>query len=157
MSEYEDRLEQQARQYIARSPLSLNDARELLILSAASCCRTAHYYFDSHLDDPDLLDNLFATIRDADGFFSGDARIQAAHYLRSFESQLLHARSEDLLALYDIEDGEGAGGSLRPLLALCLAHGEVHGGRERVTRDLDPRLHNNSFFEDALRVYDQVV
>lgn len=155
MNEYEDRLEQQARQYVAKAPLSLGDTRQLLVLSAATCCRTAQHYFNSRLSDPDLLDKLLATVRDVDGFFSGDARIQAAHYLRSFDRNLLHARSRELLALYDKEDGEGAGGCLRPLLALSLTRGRSHGGRERIVRDLDPQLLHNVFFEDALRDYDQ--
>ena len=156
MSEYEDSLQRQAQQYVARAPLNLGDTRELLVLSAATCCYAAHDYFTSRLGDPVLIDHLLATIRDADGFFSGDARIQAAHYLRSGDSLLLQARSEELLAIYDAEDGEGAGGCLRPLLALSLSRGRIHGGRERVARDVDPGRYNNGLFEDALREYDQL-
>ena len=120
MSEYEDRLEQQARQYVAKIPLSFHDTRELLILSAANCCHTAHAYFDSHLSDLELLDCLLSIISDADGFFSGDARRRAAYYLGRFDPALLNAHSDDLLSLYDAEDGEGAGGCLRGLLLTLL-------------------------------------
>ncbi|MES2595364.1 MAG: hypothetical protein V4662_08520 [Verrucomicrobiota bacterium] len=156
MNDYVAGLEQQAQQYAATLTPSLTDTRELLILSAAKSCVTAHRYFETRLSDSALLEHLLATVRDADGYFSGDARIQASFYLGQFAPSLLASHSSELLALYDAEDGEGAGGCMRGLLARALAAARVPGGRERILSDSDPERPDNWLFVEAIDTYDQV-
>ena len=154
MNDYAARLEEQASIYASKAHPSLSDTRELLILSAATCCSTAHQYFEARLHDPHVFQHLIATIGDSDGFYSGDARIQAAFYLPRFDANLLRSHSHELLALYDAEDGEGAGGCLKGLLSRSLAAARVHGGRERILRDMYQTRSNNAFFVESLAVYD---
>ncbi len=152
-SDYAKYLEEQAARHAARSPITLDVVRQLLILSAATPCRTAQHFFETRFNELTILDFILDTIEDADGFFSGDARIQAAFYLGQIEPALLLGRSGRLISLYDAEDGEGAGGCLRPLIALALGRAKVGGGRERILADRDPGRFNNDHFERALRLY----
>lgn len=153
VDDYEMQVQQQAKLYASKSAPSLDEIRELLILSCSKCCTTAHEYFEARLHDRALLGHLLATIRDADDFHSGDARIEAAFYLGKFDPELLHEHSQTLLELYDAEDGEGPGGCLRGLLALSLAAGKVAGGQERVVRDLAGRYFDRPFFAEAIQKY----
>jgi hypothetical protein len=152
-SDYAKNLEEQAAAHAARSPVTIDVVRQLLILSAAAPCKTAQHFFETRLNEPTILDFILDTIEDADGFFSGDARIQAAFYLGQIDPVLLLGRSGRLLSLYDAEDGEGAGGCLRALIALALARAKVRGGRERILADRDPGRFDNAHFERALGLY----
>jgi len=154
MKNYEADLEKQAQHYANKAPQSLGDVRELLILAAATCCVTAHRYFEDRLGDPIMLSHLISTIRDADDFCSGDARIEAAYYLGKFSPDLLRSHSNALLALYDRESDELPGGCLRGLLSQSLAAAHIPGGRDRIVRDLNREGYDKEAFLKAICAYD---
>lgn len=114
--EYDKKLNEQASALINKSSLSLMDVRELLILSAARSCVVAHRYFQSECASAQLLEHLLAVIADEDDFGSGDARIQAAYYLKLFDNSILTKQGHVLKRLLSSDDGPRPGGSLVSLL-----------------------------------------
>lgn len=114
--EYFGRLNTQTSELIAKTNLSLDDIRELLILSSAESCGVADEYFISQDKSERLLQHLLLVIDDKDDFGSGDARIQAAYYLRMFDDSMLKKHADVLKRLLSSEDGSKPGGSLVPLL-----------------------------------------
>ena len=124
-----------------------HNIRELLIASCHSSIKVQQY-FDSRLDDPELLRLLWSIAKDEAGYL-GDAPMQAAYYLSKFPPNLLRPYETELLAM--LSDVDGYGGHI----AVALGKVKSDVGKQAILKELgDGSRFDAWLFRKALRFYE---